>query len=423
MARAADPAKARAAAAAIVARLRRAGHQAYFAGGCVRDELLGLHPTDYDVATSAAPAAVRREFPRSHHVGEAFGVALVREGDATVEVATFRAEGPYSDKRRPDSVTQADAPEDAARRDFTINALFVDPLGQEEAFPWTPGPDGASRVIDFVGGLADLRARVLRAVGEPDRRLAEDHLRALRAARFAARLGFAIDPPTADAIRRHAAELEGVSRERIGEELRRMLQHPTRHAAATTLEALGLDRPVLRTGSATPDRPRLAGLPAAGVAFTTALAAWLLDRAGGRTGAVQQELGTLRAALCLSNEERAALGETLACHGAILSAWPLAGVAARKRLAARDEFAPALQILTAQNAGVASEVRECVADLAQTPSGLRPEPLVTGDDLISLGLSPGPIFRRLLDRLYDVQLEDGFATKAQGMELARTWSV
>src|SRR5690606_11510087 len=169
----------------------------------------------------------------------AFGVVLVHLHGCSVEVATFRSEGAYSDARRPDVVHFSDPPTDAARRDFTINALFLDPLASKDS----AAVEG--HVVDYVGGLADLRAGIVRAVGDPDTRLAEDHLRALRAVRFTARLGFSLDPGTAAAIRRHAMQLRGVSRERIGEEIRRMLTHPTRGAAIELLQELGLDAPVL----------------------------------------------------------------------------------------------------------------------------------------------------------------------------------
>jgi poly(A) polymerase len=250
MARAADPIRARAAAEAVVRALRRKGHEAYFAGGCVRDELLGLHPTDFDVATDATPPVVRSLFRGTHEVGEAFGVLLVPQDACVIEVATFRAEGAYSDSRRPDSVRFSTPADDAARRDFTINALFLDPLAPAEA-----GSGAAGRVIDLVGGLADLRAGVLRAVGDPDARLTEDHLRALRAVRFASRLGFEIEPATASAIARHAAELRGVSRERIGQEVRRMLTHPARARAAAIMQQLGLDAAALNEPAPAPADP------------------------------------------------------------------------------------------------------------------------------------------------------------------------
>ncbi|VAX42094.1 CCA tRNA nucleotidyltransferase, partial [hydrothermal vent metagenome] len=275
--------QARNAATAIVRTLRGKGHTAYFAGGCVRDALLGAEPVDFDVATSARPEQVQALFRQTAAVGASFGVVLVKERGVMVEVATFRSDGPYSDKRRPDHVEFADAEHDAQRRDFTINALFLDPLAgdaekspvcAQKSCPPSPGlqsggaseehradqtdrpptevggseMEGASGIIDFVGGLDDLRAGCIRAVGDPAQRLAEDHLRALRAVRFAARYGFEIEPRTAAAIRAHATDLAGVSCERIGEEFRRMMAHPSRAQAAELLGELGLDGVLLGEG-------------------------------------------------------------------------------------------------------------------------------------------------------------------------------
>ena len=173
-------------AADIVRRLRAAGHEAYLAGGCVRDRLLGREPQDYDVATAAPPETVREIFPRTVPVGAQFGVILVVEGDERFEVATFRSDDAYVDGRRPTAVHFGSAREDACRRDFTINALFEDPL--------------TGKIHDFVGGIADLRAGVVRAIGDAAARIAEDRLRMLRAVRFAARLGFRLDDATQTAI-------------------------------------------------------------------------------------------------------------------------------------------------------------------------------------------------------------------------------
>src|SRR5437763_2390306 len=202
---------------AVVKRLREAGHVAYFAGGCVRDELLGFTPKDYDVATDAPPERVRQLFSNTQAVGAAFGVILVRHRKSVIEVATFRTDLQYKDGRRPEGVVFTTAEEDAKRRDFTINGLFMDPL------------DG-DRVIDFVGGQEDLKNKVLRAIGEPNHRFEEDHLRLLRAVRFAARFGLQVDAATADAIQSHAAQLKRISPERICEELRLMLGAPSRGA-------------------------------------------------------------------------------------------------------------------------------------------------------------------------------------------------
>ncbi len=457
MARADDPALARLVACDLVRTLRRAGHSALLAGGCVRDELLGARPTDFDVATSAAPAQVRALFPRTHDVGEAFGVILVRDRAVTIEVATFRADGQYTDRRRPDAVTFSDAQEDAARRDFTINALFLDPLPGEPQppLPGTPlihehahqGAATGGRVIDYVQGLRDLRAGIVRAVGDPEARLQEDHLRALRAVRFTARLGFTLEPATAAAIARHARELAGVSRERIGDEVRRMMAHPRRAAAIALLHELALDGPVV-SERACGRRPLtvLSSLPS-GATLATCLSAWLIDRGfafpatalkalapgtvrldrghapGGEQPEVLEVIRRWREALCLSNDERGALRDTLCGTQAIAQLWSQQGVAGKKRLAATAWFEGALTLLHATDPDLAARVRSEFGALEATPGGVGPEPWVTGDDLVAMGFSPGKAFKRLLDRLYDEQLEGNAASPAELRELARRLGV
>jgi poly(A) polymerase len=195
----------------VVKRLQSAGFQAFWAGGCVRDELLGLVPKDYDIATDARPEEVQRLFRRTVAVGVSFGVVEVlgprQDGDVLkVQVATFRTDAGYSDGRRPDQVVFSSAREDALRRDFTTNGMFFDPLKNE--------------LLDYVGGQADLQARVLRAIGDPHVRFAEDKLRLLRAIRIATRFDLTIEPATAAAIRAMADQLPVVSAERIADELR-----------------------------------------------------------------------------------------------------------------------------------------------------------------------------------------------------------
>ena len=199
--------------------LRENGHAALFAGGCVRDELLGRPPKDYDVATDAPPEAVVKLFRNTSQVGAKFGVVIVRWGGRQTEVATFRADGAYLDGRHPEQVTFSDAKADAERRDFTINGMFLDPQG--------------GQVIDYVNGRIDLQDRLIRAIGDPDRRFAEDHLRMLRAVRFATQLGFAIEPTTAQAIRSHADQLPQISEERIRMELEQILGDPARGSGWT----------------------------------------------------------------------------------------------------------------------------------------------------------------------------------------------
>lgn len=425
--RAPDPIRARAAATSIVTRLREKGYVAYLAGGCVRDELLGLNPTDYDVATSTRPEEVRGLFDRTAEVGAAFGVVLVHLDRCTVEVATFRGEGPYSDSRRPDTVHFADERTDAQRRDFTINALFLDPLAEAADEPGAPSIHPRGRVVDYVGGVRDMEARVIRAVGDPDERLAEDHLRALRAVRFAARLGFEIEPTTAEAVRRHAAELRGVSRERIGEELRRMLEHPSRATSAALLQRFRLDAPTLDEPGTDCPLPILESVEGE-VSFGSALAAWALDRLRGEEGSkggggvepawIKDLVRRWRGAMCLSNTERDELRACLETVRGLLKSWDSFGIAARKRLAAAECFEFALGLLKTMDPERFGRVRESVDRLRVGPVGISPSPLVTGDDLVAMGLRPGPMFGKILDQVYDAQLEGKLADTAAAMEFA-----
>ncbi|MCA9282348.1 MAG: CCA tRNA nucleotidyltransferase [Phycisphaeraceae bacterium] len=413
----------------IIRALRDAGHEALLAGGCVRDELLGLHPKDYDIATDATPKRVIELFPKSREQGKAFAVVQVRVkggpggGNHAVEVATFRAEHGYSDRRRPDSVTFTDARADAQRRDFTINALFIDPLDTRER------PHG--RVIDYVAGLGDLKSRVIRAVGDPDERFREDDLRALRAVRFAARLGFEIEPRTAEAIRRHAGDLVGVSRERIGDEVRRMLNHPHRARAARLLHILSLDGPTLKE-PCRGDRslPMLEGV-AENAPLAEALAAWMLDRAPDNpslgpaepidiASASARTVPGWREALCLSNDERTDLRAILDTIVRMESDWPKWGVARRKRLAAAPMFRSALSLVSIRKPALGASLNAEMESLERSPGGIAPEPFVTGDDLVAEGYSPGPKFAQWLDAAYDAQLEGRVASKAEALAMIRT---
>src|SRR5436190_14379900 len=210
----------------LVHRLRAAGHEAYFAGGCVRDRLLGREPLDYDIATSAPPETVQALFPRTVPVGAQFGVVLVVADGMPVEVATFRSDAAYVDGRRPSAVHFGSAREDALRRDFTVNALFLDPLTGE--------------VVDFVAGQADLRAGIIRAIGDAGARIAEDRLRMLRAVRLAARLGFTIEAATLDAIRAAASTVTDMAAERIGDEVVKILTEGAARRGFELLAETGL---------------------------------------------------------------------------------------------------------------------------------------------------------------------------------------
>ena len=396
------------AAADLVRRLHGAGHVAYFVGGCVRDRLLGLEPSEYDIATDAVPEQVRSIFSGARMVGESFGVMLVRSHGQVIEVATFRSDGDSSDHRRPDSVVFTDEHEDVKRRDFTINGLFENPV------------DG--RVIDHVGGIEDLNAGCLRAIGVPGDRFDEDHLRMLRAVRFAARFDFTIEPTTAAAIRAHADSLSGVSSERIGQELRRMFTTSSVVRVVELLSTLELDAAILGDDVGVDAWPRCARLDADDAVqsadrFELALIAWLMDRYAceGMDADLCDAVGDR---LVLSNQERARCASIVHVHARLQDTWIDGSVATRKRLAASDVFEEALLLLAAMDADAAAEIMKAVDLLAATPSGLAPEPLVSGNDLIDAGFKPGPEFGQLLDQLYDAQLEGRIDTRSEGVDLA-----
>jgi poly(A) polymerase len=386
----------------VVKRLVDHGYIAYFAGGCVRDRLLGIEPQDYDIASNATPDQVREVFPHGQGVGESFGVVLVRRGGHTFEVATFRADGEYSDHRRPDQVHFTDAQHDALRRDFTINGMFEDPL--------------AGTIIDYVHGQEDLSQRVIRAIGDPLARINEDRLRMLRAIRFAARFEFSIAPDTADAIRQHAPELVGVSRERIGHEMRRMLTHRNRAVAAWELQYLGLDAPTLDEPGNLNAPTRLGRLPD-DIPFPTALAAWALDRdehAHDRATNLSQAWTT---ALMLSNDERKSMEHCLLIYHQFQNDWATMGIARQKRLAAKAQFIQALAILQSTDRPRFIEIRRRLSELEE--SGIAPDPILSGDDLIRLGFSPGPVFKRILEAVYDAQLEGSIQNHEHALRFAR----
>lgn len=387
----------RAAATEIVRTLTEAGYVAYFAGGCVRDRLLGVEPKDYDVATNAHPEQVLHHF-RGRLVGEAFGVVRVRLMDSDIEVATFRVEWGYTDGRRPDHVEYTDAEHDARRRDFTINGLFENPLTDE--------------VIDYVGGRADLDARRVRAIGDPDARFGEDYLRMLRAVRFTARLGFELESQTAAAIPPLADKLGLISRERIGGEVQAMLcdEDPAkRHRAAVMMQQLHLDAPALNELHQDAALPTLQSLDAAAT-YPTALAAWMTDRGG--------NVARWRKALCLSNDHRDALAAVRKLVKAA-PAWPDMTIAKRKRWLAHDLGAQALLLLHAnpQTRALAAAMQADAAPLHA--EGVAPPRLVTGDDLVAMGIASGPQIGVLLEAVYDEQLEGRLASRDEALRWAR----
>lgn len=377
------------------------GYIAYFAGGCVRDQLLGVQPKDWDVATTATPAEIQSLFRRTHGVGHAFGVVLVVMLGHSIEVTTFRAEGAYSDQRHPDVVHYAGPEEDARRRDFTINGLFQDPATGE--------------IIDLVGGQEDLARGVIRAIGDPRARLTEDRLRMLRAVRFAARYRFSIDPATQMAIRENPGSLVGVSRERIGLEVEWMLSHPTRARAAELLQAIGLDAVVFNEAHAQYDLVRLRALHD-DTSYPAALAAWWLDRHAVGDQALSDPRHW-RSALVLSNEATDRFLAILAVHRVLRESWSQLPVARRKRHASAPAFATAVAILAAEDPPRAAAIRREVENLRGT--GLAPLPLIDGRALLDLGVPGGPAFGRILEEVYDAQLEGRVTTAAEATELAR----
>jgi poly(A) polymerase len=427
----------------VVRRLQEAGYQALWAGGCVRDELLGLVPKDYDVATDARPEQVRRLFPRTVAVGMSFGVVEVLgprtpAGPPRVQVATFRADVSYSDGRHPDEVRFASAREDALRRDFTINGMFFDPVRNE--------------LLDFVNGQEDLRARVLRAIGDPALRFEEDKLRLLRAVRMATRFGLRIEAATARAIRAKVGEIRVVSAERIAEELRQLLVHPQRARGVNLMDDLGLVAPILPELSPMKGLPQ--GLPGAPTgdlwdhvmavldllgtepSFPLALAALLHDvgkpRTVGRTPDRytfygHEHVGSrLASDICLrlklSNAERERVAWLVEKHQVLSDARHMR----QSKLKALLVHPGIRDLLALHRADALASGRDtdqvefCEALLEQwTDADLNPPPVLTGHDLAKLGIPAGPVYKRLLAAVREAQLEGTVTTAAAAVDLVQ----
>jgi len=377
---------------AVVRILRDAGHEALWVGGCVRDLLLGSPPRDFDVASSASPEEVEALFPRSVPVGIAFGVVRVIVEGHEVEVARFRG---------------GDVGADLRHRDFTINAIAYDPLREE--------------IIDPLGGRADLERGLIRTPGEPEARFADDWLRILRAVRFSARLGFAIDEATRAAMRRHAGRLAEVSAERIRDELERLLRGAGAADGLAGLEELGVTALLLPeltdVGRA---RARLAqvGRDQAGLAAEVAWAATLYDADGDAPRETAYELGRR---LKLSTKLARDVGDTVALARE-LQGYDALDVAARKRWT-RSRAAPWARAVGALAcaAGQASRagLELALADAARwSEDELRPAPLVKGGDLRRLGFAPGPMFRGVLEAVEDAQLKGELRDRVAALAFA-----
>jgi putative nucleotidyltransferase with HDIG domain len=421
----------------IVTTLKANGHQAYFVGGCVRDLLLGGRPKDYDVATGARPDQITALFPKSDLVGAHFGVILVHDSGAQVEVATFRSDHAYVDGRHPVAVGfETDPRQDVLRRDFTINALLLDP--------------DTNQVLDFVGGRDDLQRRIVRAIGDPETRFREDHLRLLRAVRFAARLDYRIDPATFDAIRRLHALILKVSAERIRDELVRILTEDGARRGFELLDETGLLSDILpevaaMKGVAQPPEYHPEGdvwthtlllleqlrNPSA----TLALGALLHDvgkpptfRVAERIrfdGHVEKGVETAEAILTrlhFPNNQIRRVTALVANHMRFKDA-PRMKVSTLKRFLRLDDFPEHLELhrldCTASH-GRLDNYRLMQQKMRELPpQEIQPQPLITGADLIAAGYRPGPAFARILAAVEDAQLESRIQTREDAMNFVR----
>ena len=426
----------------IVRSLRDAGHQAYLVGGCVRDLVLGVEPTDYDVATDATPDEVMRIFPETYAVGAQFGVVLVPlrdDANRTVEVATFRSDIGYSDGRHPDQVCfSQSAREDVERRDFTINGLLLDPVKNE--------------VLDFVGGRKDLDAGIIRAIGDPALRFSEDKLRMLRAVRFAARFGYTIEPATFAAIQKLAAGISQVSRERVRDELTKMLTKGRARQAFMLLDQTGLLREVL------PEISAMKGVqqppefhPEGDVFVHTLLLLQALPHPCPATlawGALLHDVGkppTFRVApdrirfdnhvdvgvkmaeaicrrLRFANDDTEQILALVANHMRF-SHVPQMKESTFKRFVRMPEFEQHIELhrldCQASHGDLTSYnfTRQRIASIP--PEAIRPASLISGDDLIAAGYAPGPRFKEILAQVEDAQLEGRLQSKDSALEYVR----
>ena len=428
-------------AADIVRRLQEAGHEAFWVGGCVRDLLRGETPTDYDIVTAARPERVREIFSRTIPVGDRFGVCLVVEGGTAFEVATFRTEADYNDGRRPSRIAYATAKEDVRRRDFTINGLLMDPA--------------TGRIIDHIDGCRDIERRIIRAIGDPVERFAEDHLRMLRAVRFTATLGFTIETPTFAALRGQAAAIRRISAERIRDELSRLL---TGAEARLGMELLlesgllaeilpevhalqGVDQPsvfhpegdvwehTLRMLSLVP-RPN-------GVADPRLAWAVLLHDVGKGVTRSEDATGThfyghvqrgeeISAAILrrlrFSREEMETILALVRGHMLFMNVREMRPNRL-KRLLRTPDFDLHLELHRLDclgSHGLLDHYEFCKRKLEEYPSeALRPPRLLTGRDLIEMGFTPGPTFKEILRAVEDAQLDGRIADAAQARDLVR----
>jgi putative nucleotidyltransferase with HDIG domain len=428
-------------AASIVQRLQEHGYVAYFAGGCVRDALLGVPPKDIDIATSASPGQVQGLFHRTIPVGIQFGVVRVLASEMEFEVATFRSDGLYLDGRRPSEVRFSTPEEDAVRRDFTINGMFYDPFN--------------GRVIDYVNGREDLSGKLIRAIGQPSKRFAEDRLRMLRAIRFASTLGFEMESATWLAIKAEALEIERVSPERIREELLKILGSPHRLRGFDLLDQSGLLAVILPEVEALKgcDQPEqfhpegdvfvhtrlMLGLLAPKASGSQIFAVLLHDigkpptrsfdpidqriRFNGhdRVGAEMAEKVMTR--LRFPRHEIDSVVDAVRNHMVFKDVQQMRPARLR-RFMARPHFGIELELHRIDCAGSHGDLEnyqflvDKASEFAREP--LIPAPLVRGDDLIFMGLTPGPKIGELLEAVQTAQLEGEITTRAEALEFLKS---
>ncbi len=420
----------------IVAKLRRHGHEAFFAGGCVRDRLLRRKPQDIDVATSALPESVAALFPRSSMVGSRYGVVQVRLYGRAYDVTTFRTEGPYLDGRHPTSVAFSSPMQDALRRDFTVNALFYDPI--------------TDRVIDYVRGRADVRNRLIRTVGEPAERFNEDKLRMLRAVRFACGLGFRIERGTWEAIRQHAQEITLVSGERIRDEIVKIIIGPDPARGLDLLSDSGLLRWVLPEVEAMRGIPQPPEYHPEGDVYThtrlalsllrkpspvLALATLLHDVGKPPTYSEEErirfdghvEIGARMAAeicrrLRLSNDQTERIIDLISHHLRFMHVQEMRESTLRRFLA-KPDFRDHLEMHRVDCLSSHRDLdsyKYCMDKLEELRCQPAPlSPLMRGRDLIEMGYEPGPLFSRILRTIEDLQLEGRVRTRDEAAEQVR----
>lgn len=422
--------------------LQRNSHQALLVGGCVRDLLLGREPADYDITTDATPERVTELFPESIGVGAQFGVVLVPRDGLKVEVATFRSDLGYSDGRHPDRVVYSKTPEeDVQRRDFTINGLLM--------------RHDTGEILDFVGGQADLKAGVIRAIGEPDRRFAEDKLRMLRAIRFAARFGFDIEHKTFAAIRRHAGAVTDVSAERLRDELTKLL---TEGAARTGFELLekswllSIVLPEIAAMKGVPQPPQfhpegdvwihtllmIEQLPA-GTSPTLAWGVLLHDVGKPPTFKPASQTGDrirfdhhvdvgvrMAEAICrryrFSNEEMEQIVALVANHMRFMAVDQMRTSTLKRfvRLPYFEEHLELHRLDCLSSHGNLDSYGAVQRFLAETPAEqVRPQRVLTGTDLSEMGYIPGPVFSEILRAVEDAQLEGRVTTKEEAEDFVR----